>query len=88
MGLEQEKRDPLSTPNVHAVRALDDRLRDFPPDRLIAALQAVETIVGPQWLSVDRQSGDVKLYHTADQIMVEVNRRCSDELGIEPKGNE
>jgi hypothetical protein len=87
LGLEQGKLDPLSSPNVYAVRALDERLRDFPPERLIAALQAVETIVGPSWLSVNRQSGDVKLYHTADQIMIEVNRRFSDELGIPPKAS-
>lgn len=84
--LEEAKRDAKSRPNVNAARAVDDRLKDFEPERLVAALSAVETIVGSRWIEVSRRSGDVRLHHTSDQILIEVERRLRDEfeLGTTP----
>jgi hypothetical protein len=83
-GLERAKADRKSVPNLHAVRAVDARLKDFEPEQLIASLSAVQTIVGDRWITVDPKSGDVRLNHTANQILVEVNRRFTDELDLEP----
>jgi len=57
-GLEESKTDEKARPNVHSVRVLSERLKAFEPERLIAALQAVETIVGKRWLEVEK-SGNV-----------------------------
>jgi hypothetical protein len=76
-GLEDAKRDAKSRPNVHAVRAVKEALQEFEPERLLAALSAVEVIVGTRWLEVNRRSGDVRLHHTADQICREVERRLA-----------
>jgi hypothetical protein len=84
-GLESAKQDALSTPNIRSVRATDSRLREFTPERLIAALRAVETIVGSHWIEVDGGSGDVRLHHNAEQVLVEMNRRLSEEFGLEPR---
>ena len=82
VGLEAAKSDLLSPPNVNAVRATSPELKKFDPDRLIAALGAVETIVGSNWIEVDRQSGHVKLHHSAEQIATEVDRRIREDLGL------
>lgn len=72
-GLEEEKRDRKSAPNVYAVRAKNSNLQDFEPERLIARLQAIESIIGPRWIEVEK-GGDVRLYQTADQIIIEIDR--------------
>lgn len=79
-GLERAKADKKSKPNVHAVRALDTRLRDYEPEKLITALQAVQIIVGQQWLDVNSTSGDVRMLHSAASIIAEVDRRLRDDL--------
>ncbi|MFK0025589.1 ATP-binding protein [Streptomyces sp. NPDC090798] len=81
-GIEREKGDIKSQPNVYAVRATDPRLRGYEPAKLIAALQAVQTIVGSRWLEVNPASGDVRMSHTADSIITEVDRRLQDDLGL------
>jgi hypothetical protein len=81
--LEEAKRDTKSRPNINAARAVDGRLKDFEPERLAAALSAVQTIIGTRWIEVNRLSGDVRLHHTSDQILVEVQRRLKDELDLE-----
>jgi hypothetical protein len=81
VGLEASKSDQNATPNVYAVRALDAQLQEFTPDRLIAALKAVETIVGVRWLEVEN-GGGVRLHHTAGQIVAEVERHLKDLLGV------
>ncbi|SFE28864.1 Histidine kinase-, DNA gyrase B-, and HSP90-like ATPase [Actinacidiphila alni] len=80
--LEECKGDTLSQPNIHAVRMLDARLKQYEPERLVAALQAVQTIVGTRWIEVNKASGDVRMSHTAESIITEVDRRLQDDLGL------
>ena len=77
-GLEKEKRDPKATPNVIAVRAKNALLQQFEPERLIARLEAVETIIGQRWLEVDHNSGDVIMHQTADQIIAKLDQNIND----------
>lgn len=81
-GIESAKKDPRARPNVYTVRALDEVLRGFSPERLIAALEAVEEIAGQRWLEV-QSSGDVLLHHTAAQIVSEVERHLRDLFGVD-----
>jgi hypothetical protein len=80
-GLELAKSDRIARPNVYTVRARDPELEPFSPERLVAALDAVETIIGSRWLEVE-SSGDVVLHHTAPQIVAEVERHLRDLFGI------
>lgn len=79
-GLEAAKTDALSAPNVHAVRAVDESLKAFDPPRLIAALKAVESLAGREWIEV-APNGDVKLHHGAPAIAEVVEKRLVD-LGL------
>jgi hypothetical protein len=81
-GIEASKSDEKARPNVYTVRALDPALREFSPERLVAALGAVETIVGRRWLEV-QPGGDVLLHHTAPQIVAEVERHLRDLFGVD-----
>lgn len=81
VGLEESKSDAKARPNVYTVRVLDKELNQFEPERLVAALQAVEIIVGRRWLEVER-SGEVLLHHTAAQIVAEVERHLRDMFGV------
>lgn len=86
-GLEAAKSDRRARPNVNAVRALDANLQSFSPERLTAALLAVETIVGRRWIEVDKPSGDIRLHHTAIQVATEVERVMGSLLNrSEPEG--
>ena len=76
-GLEQEKIDPLATPNIIAVRAKQPNLQNFEPERLIARLKAVENIVGNRWIEVEN-SGNVLMYQTAHQILEKFERNIDD----------
>ncbi|MFF5590775.1 ATP-binding protein [Streptomyces althioticus] len=80
--LEECKEDVLSQPNVRAARMMDARLKMYEPERLVAALQAVQTIVGTRWIEVNKTSGDVRMSHTAESIITEVDRRLQDDLGL------
>jgi hypothetical protein len=81
LGLEEEKSDLNSRPNVIAVRAKDEALKVYSPDRLRAALRAVEVIVGQRWIEVN-DNYDVIMNHTATQILTELERRSQDDLKI------
>jgi Histidine kinase-, DNA gyrase B-, and HSP90-like ATPase len=81
-GIEASKTDRKARPNVYTVRAVDTVLREFTPERLVAALGAVETIVGRRWLEV-QSGGDVLLHHTAPQIVAEVERHLRDLFGVD-----
>ena len=72
--LEQEKNDPKATPNIIAVRAKLSTLQDFEPERLIARLKAVESIVGTRWIEVEI-SGAVLMHQTAEQILTELRNK-------------
>jgi len=79
-GIEAAKADALARPNVNYVRARDAELARFGPDRLSAALAAVQEIIGKRWIEVD-PAGDVVLHHTATQIVAEVERNLRDMFG-------
>jgi hypothetical protein len=81
-GIEAAKSDHRARPNINAVRVLDEELKRFAPDRLSAALQAVQTIVGQRWIEVER-GGDVVLHHTASQLVAEVERQLRDMFGVD-----
>jgi len=76
-GLEQEKSDTKAMPNVIAVRAKLTQLQEFTPERLIAQLKAVQTIVGDQWIKVE-SSGEVAMHQTTPQLLAEIERNVSD----------
>ena len=76
-GLEEEKRDPKAIPNVIAVRAKHAALQDFEPERLVARLNAVQSIVGARWIEVE-SSGAVRMHQTAGQLLVEFERNVRD----------
>ena len=80
-GLEQEKGDPKAIPSVIAVRAKHQKLQEFEPERLIARLKAVETIIGSRWIEIEEDSGNVFMHQTADQILIEFNRNIGPLIG-------
>lgn len=84
-GLEQEKSDPRAIPNVIAVRAKLTQLQEFEPERLIARLRAVASIVGPQWIEVEL-SGNVVLHQTTSQLLAEIERNVIDLADREEEG--
>jgi hypothetical protein len=81
-GIERAKDDKKAQPNVNFVRARDPELAEFEPERLIAALAAVETIIGKRWIEVEKASGGVLLKGTADQIVAEFERLLRAMFGI------
>ena len=80
--LERSKEDIKARPSVGAarIRAEDELLR-YEPERLIAALQAVSTLVGDRLLRIDDSSGNVQMESPAT-IIAEFQRRLADELDI------
>lgn len=80
-GIEAAKTDAKARPNINSVRAVDVELKQFSPEKLNAALKAVETIVGQRWLEVE-PSGNVRIHGTAEQILAEVNRNLQDMFGV------
>ena len=77
--LESEKSDRKAVPNVKVVRSKHPELKKFEPERLIARLKAVETILDPRWIDVDTTSYDVLMHHTADQLLARFED-CFNEL--------
>ena len=80
--LQKAKEDQKATPNIKAVRAVVEKLKDFEPERLMATLQAVETIVGERWIEVD-SDGDVRLNNTPDLIVTEFEKQLGSVLSNE-----
>ena len=76
-GLEKEKDDPRATPNVIAVRAKQSEFVEFEPERLIARLKAVESIIGKRWIEVE-SSGIVVMHQTAKQILSALEHNVRD----------
>ena len=85
--LEDAKVDDKARPNVNAVRAVTEELKPFTPERLAAALNAVEVIVGKRWIEIDRGSGNVILHHSASQIVLEVERHIGTLFGGSQENN-
>lgn len=81
-GLEREKSDPKATPNVAVARAMNQALRVFEPERLVARLKAVESFVGVRWLEVNEHTRDVLLHRTAEQVLAKLEREIG-ELAVE-----
>lgn len=81
-GIERAKDDKKAQPNVNFVRARDPELAEFEPERLIAAVAAVQTIIGKRWIEVDNASGGVLLKGTADQVVAEFERLLRAMFGI------
>lgn len=81
--LEKAKTDDKEVPSVTAVRLMNPQLKAFLPERLLASLGAVETIVGRRWIEVDVGSKEVRLHATAGQIVAEVERNLRDMYGVD-----
>lgn len=79
-GVEAAKTDDKARPNVNSVRAIDEQLKPYTPEKLIQSLRAVETIVGTRWIEVEG-GGDVRLHSNVDVILAEVERYLSDLAG-------
>ena len=72
--LEAEKSDKLAIPSIDAIRAKHVELKKYSPEHLAARLSAQADIVGPRWLEVRKESREVLMHHTADQILAEIER--------------
>ena len=88
--LDQAKANPKIEPHVYAVQAKDPVLEKFEPERLIARLRAVETIVGSRWIEVE-ESGAVVMHQTAAETVAQIERNLyelASENGREAEGLE
>lgn len=81
--LEQSKKEDIKArPSVAAARVrAGESLMGYGPERLIAALQAVSTLVGDQLLYINESSGNVQMESPA-AIIAEFQRRLADDLDI------
>ena len=80
--LEQSKEDIKARPSVAAARVrAGGSLMGYEPERLIAALQAVSTLVGDRLLYINESSGNVQMESPA-AIIAEFQRKLADELDI------
>ena len=78
-GLEHERSDdPKATPNLHVVRAKNRAFKEFDPERLIARLKAVESLLGVRWIEVGKRSGKVRMHQRAEQILAELERNIGE----------
>ena len=77
-GLEAEKSDTNATPNIAVVRAKNQLLANFSPERLTARLTAMQQIVGHRWLEVDETSLQVNMHQSAEQILIALDRNIRD----------
>lgn len=86
--LEEEKRDHLSVPNLHAVRAKHSaELAKFTPALLEAKLRAVEQILGTEWVEVTEKG--VVMHQTAAEIIGRLEKQVGhggSGLGVETSG--
>ena len=80
-GLEAEKTDTLAIPNLNAARTKSDSLKSHSPEKLLAALEAVSTLLGARWLEVN-PAGNVRMGQSASEICVEFGRRLEEDLGV------
>ena len=82
--LEKKKNDALSTPNIRAIREIYKSLAKFSPEELITRLRVAENIVGNNWLSVEKNSGDVKMHSTSKEIVKQLDRNIENLEILEP----
>lgn len=80
--LEREQDDQRSQPNVYAARTKSDALREYEPERLQRALEAVAELLGERWIDVD-EVGNVRMEQSPAEISAELRRRLNDDLEIE-----
>ena len=76
--LEKEKEDLNARPNIAVVRSKMDDLRKFTPERLMARLKAIESIIGTRWIEIDEDSFEVTMHHIAPEILKELERNTTD----------
>ena len=77
-GLEKVKSDRLAVPNYNVVRAMNDSLMAFEPERLGASLKGVESILEKRWIEVDENSGRVIMHQSSDEIIKALKDRMID----------
>lgn len=83
--LEKQKNDLGGMPNLAVVRANNAEVQKFDEDRLRARMEAVQTIIGPRWIEVQK-SGKVKLHSTCEEIMDEIDRNIKELSSIQENG--
>lgn len=77
-GLEEAKSDRLAVPNYNVVRAKNDSLMAFEPERLGASLKGVESILEKRWIEVDENSGQVIMHQSSDEIIKALKDKMTD----------
>ena len=77
-GLEEAKSDRLAVPNYNVVRAKNDSLMAFEPERLGASLKGVEMVLEKRWLEVDEDSGQVIMHQSSDEIIKALKDKMTD----------
>lgn len=83
-GLESIKADDfLAPPDFKVVRANNSELKKFKPEKILALLRAVEGIVGRDWINV-KESGEVQMHQTVEQIFERFNRTVADLIPLPP----
>ena len=75
--------DPLALPNFRVVRAKNSDLMNFRPGKILALLRAVEGVVGTDWIDV-KESGEVLMHQTVEQIFEKFNRTVADLIPLPP----
>ncbi len=72
--LEGIKSDALARPSIDVARTKSGALLPFEPERLKAALLAVQELVGNEWLEVDPLSNYVTMHTSASEIINRLNQ--------------
>jgi hypothetical protein len=75
--LEKQKADEYETPNVKAVRMVNDSLKLFGADRLIAVLRGLQAVIGSSWIEVDEQTADVVLHDRPARLLEQFDKRVA-----------
>ena len=76
--LEAQKVDPYDSPKISRVRLPDSEFMNFNPDRLEAALEGIQAVIGDRYLLVDDDR--VYLHQTVDEILNRYEEAVESEL--------
>ncbi len=79
--LHQATADPKAQPNVKSVRAVDEQLKAYSPEKLFSVLRGVQAIVGERWIEVEDATMDIKLHGTVERMWDELERNMQDLFG-------
>ncbi len=80
--LDAQKVDPYDPPRISRVRLLDSEFLNFNPDRLEAALEGIQAVIGGNYLLVEDDR--VYLYQTVDEILNSYDKAVESELQSRP----